>query len=350
MSLQHKIRLLLGKRYNMNYKVAVVIPTLNEEKFIARCLDSVIAQSYPFNDIDVMVVDGGSKDRTREIVQRISEQHSNVRLIDNPGRIQSIAFNIGVKNSDAPYIVRLDAHATYNKVYIEKCLKIFSAKAEVLGCAPELIGNVGGVCSIRPQHSAVIAETSAILNQVKFGIGGAAFRVGAKAGFVDTVPFGCFPRRVIDEIGGMREDLARGEDNEYNSRIHKAGYKVYLNPEVVCTYFSRDTIRANMKQMYANGVSIGKLLHIDRASVGLRHLVPLAFVLSLIGSLILGCIYTPVFLLFALIIGLYAFAAIAATISACMKFGWKYCLTLPLMFFLVHVSYGWGTIVGLYKR
>lgn len=332
---------------NQKYKVAVIIPTLNEELFIENCLASVMEQTFPFEEMDVMVVDGGSKDRTREIVQRISECHPNVRLIENPGRIQSIAFNIGVKSSSAPYVVRLDAHATYNNEYIEKCLEIFSADAENLGCAPELVGNVGGVCSIRPQHSAIIAETSAILNQVKFGIGGAAFRIGAKASFVDTVPFGCFPRRVIEEIGGMREDLARGEDNEYNSRIHKAGYKVYLNPEVVCTYYSRDTIRANMKQMYANGVSIGKLLFIDKASVGLRHLVPLVFTLSLIVSLVLGCFYTPFFILFALIIGLYAIAAIIATLSACVKFGWKYVLTLPLMFFLVHISYGLGTINGI---
>lgn len=332
------------------FRVAVIIPTLNEERFIENCLTSVMEQTFPFGAMDVMVVDGGSKDRTREIVQRISDSHPNVRLIDNPGRIQSIAFNIGVRASSAPYIVRLDAHATYNKVYIEKCLEIFSADAEVLGCAPELVGNVGGVCAIRPQHAALIAETSAILNQVKFGIGGAAFRVGAKAGFVDTVPFGCFPRKVIDEIGGMREDLARGEDNEYNSRIHKAGYKVYLNPEVVCTYFSRDTIRANMKQMYANGVSIGKLLYIDRASVGLRHLVPLFFVLSLGTSLIMGCIYTPILLLLAAIFGLYTFAALLATALACVKFGWKYFLTLPMMFFLVHISYGWGTIVGMLRR
>ena len=332
------------------FRVAVIIPTLNEERFIENCLTSVMEQTFPFGAMDVMVVDGGSKDRTREIVQRISDSHPNVRLIDNPGRIQSIAFNIGVRASSAPYIVRLDAHATYNKVYIEKCLEIFSADAEVLGCAPELVGNVGGVCAIRPQHAALIAETSAILNQVKFGIGGAAFRVGAKAGFVDTVPFGCFPRKVIDEIGGMREDLARGEDNEYNSRIHKSGYKVYLNPEVVCTYFSRDTIRANMKQMYANGVSIGKLLYIDRASVGLRHLVPLFFVLSLVASLIMGCIYTPILLLLAAIFGLYTFAALLATALACVKFGWKYFLTLPMMFFLVHISYGWGTIVGMLRR
>ena len=181
----------------MNYKVAVVIPTLNEEKFIARCLDSVIAQSYPFNDMDVMVVDGGSKDRTKDIVEEYKRKYQNIRFLNNPGRIQSIAFNIGVKSSDAPYIVRLDAHATYNHRYIEKCIEKFSANAEVLGCAPEFVGNVGGVCSIRPQHSGLIAETSAILNQSRFGIGGAAFRVGAPAGFVDTVPFGCFPRKVL---------------------------------------------------------------------------------------------------------------------------------------------------------
>lgn len=333
-----------------DFKVAVIIPTLNEERFIEQCLASVMEQSFPFENMDVMVVDGGSKDRTREIVEKICEQYSNVRLLDNPGRIQSIAFNIGVKASSAPYVVRLDAHVTYNVGYIENCLKIFSADAERLGCRPELVGNVGGVWSILPQHSTLIAETSAILNQVKFGIGGAAFRIGAKAGFVDTVPFGCFPRRVIEEIGGMREDLARGEDNEYNSRIHKAGYKVYLNPEVVCTYFSRDTIAANVKQMFANGVSIGRLLHIDRSSVGLRHLVPLAFVLSIIGSIVLGCIYWPLFLLLASIFVLYSIVATLATISACRKFGWKYWASLPMMFFFVHMAYGWGTIVGIVKR
>lgn len=328
-------------------KVAIIIPTLNEEKFISHCLDSVIAQSYPFEQMDVMVIDGGSSDRTKEIVVEYQQKYPNVRFINNPGRIQSVAFNIGVKSSTAPYIIRLDAHATYNEDYVEKCIEIFSAKAEVLGCAPELVGNVGGVCSILPQHSTIIAETSAILNQIKFGIGGAAFRVGAKAGFVDTVPFGCFPRKVVEEIGGMREDLARGEDNEYNSRIHKAGYKVYLNPDIVCNYFSRDTIYANMKQMYANGFSIGKLMFIDKESVGLRHLVPLAFVFLLIVSFVIGVAYAPMMIGLVVIMGGYIIASMIATISACCQFGWKYLLSLPVMCFLVHVSYGWGTIMGL---
>lgn len=332
----------------MNYKVAVVIPTLNEERFIARCLDSVISQSYPFEDMDVMVVDGGSKDRTKDIVEEYSRKYKNIRFINNPGRIQSIAFNIGVKNSEAPYIVRLDAHATYNKVYIEKCIKNFSADAEALGCSPELVGNVGGVCSIRPQHSGLVAESSAILNQSRFGIGGAAFRVGAPAGFVDTVPFGCFPRKVINRIGGMREDLPRGEDNEFNSRIRKAGYKIYLDPEIVCTYFSRDTLKANMKQMYANGESIGHLFYVDRESIGLRHLVPLLFVTGIIFGAFLSFVWLPFF--FALLAGLclYFTCDLLASVMAAKEHGWKYLLPLFIIFFCVHISYGWGTIVGMF--
>lgn len=332
----------------MNYKVAVVIPTLNEEKFIARCLDSVIAQSYPFNDMDVMVVDGGSKDRTKEIVEDYKRKYQNIRFLNNPGRIQSIAFNIGVKSSDAPYIVRLDAHATYNHRYIEKCIEKFSANAEVLGCAPEFVGNVGGVCSIRPQHSGLIAETSAILNQSRFGIGGAAFRVGAPAGFVDTVPFGCFPRKVLEKIGGMREDLPRGEDNEFNSRIRKAGYKIYLDPEIVCSYFSRDTLRTNMKQMYANGESIGHLFYVDKDSVGIRHLIPLLFVGSILCGVVLAFVWLPFFYALLAELCLYFTCDLLASILAAKEHGWKYLLPLFVMFFCVHISYGWGTIVGFF--
>lgn len=329
-------------------KVAVIIPTLNEEKFIGKCLDSVIVQSYPFGDMDVMVVDGGSKDRTREIVNEYHNKYPNIRLLDNSGRIQSIAFNIGVRNSDAPYIVRLDAHATYNKVYIEKCIKNLSTDAKTLGCAPELVGNVGGVWDIRPQHSGLIAESSAILNQSRFGIGGAAFRVGAAAVFVDTVPFGCFPRTVLNDVGGMREDLPRGEDNEFNSRLRKAGYKIYLDPEIVCTYFSRDTLKANMKQMYANGESIGHLFYVDRDSISLRHLIPLLFVAGLIGGLILSCVWFPVFCILVAGLGLYILCDFVASCLAAKEHGWKYFLPLFLMFFCVHISYGWGTIVGLF--
>lgn len=321
------------------YKVAVVIPTLNEEKFLSCCLDSVIAQTYPFDEMDVMVVDGGSQDRTEAIVNDYHEKYSNIRFLHNPRRIQSIAFNIGVENSYAPYIVRLDAHAFYKPFYIEGCIKGLQEDNKR--------GNVGGQWDIQPQNSSLWATTNAILNYSKFGIGGATYRVGAKAGNVDTVPFGAFPRKMIEEIGGMREDLPRGEDNEYNSRIKKAGYSIYFDPRIECIYYARPTLKASCKQMYANGESIGHLFYVDRESIGVRHLIPLLFVVGIIVGGVASICFKP--LLFVYLVGLmvYFMCDLIASIMAGAKHGWKYCLPIFVMFFCVHVSYGIGTIKGL---
>lgn len=324
----------------MEYKVAVIIPTLNEEKFIARCLDSVIEQSYPFRDMDVMVVDGGSNDRTREIVEEYGRKYINIRFIHNPGRIQSIAFNIGVVNSDAPYIVRLDAHALYKPYYIEGCIKGLEGDSKR--------GNVGGQWDIQPQNDSLWAITNAILNYSKFGIGGASYRIGAKAGDVDTVPFGSFPRTMIEKIGGMRDDLPRGEDNEFNSRIKRAGYSIYFDPAIECIYYARPTLKASCRQMYANGESIGHLFYVDRDSIGLRHMIPLIFVVGIIGGTILSLVFLPFVYLLLAELCLYFLCDFGASLLAAKEHGWKFLLPLFVMFFCVHFSYGWGTIVGFF--
>lgn len=319
--------------------VAVVIPTLNEERFISQCLESVLAQSYPTEKLDIMVVDGGSTDKTESIVLKYADRYKNIRFIKNPQRIQSAAFNIGVKSSFAPIIIRLDAHATYDNDYIATCV---STLAEHPEC-----GNTGGVWEIKPQNNSLQAEANAILNKVRFGIGGATFRVGAQAGYVDTVPFGAFLRTVTDTIGGMREDLPRGEDNEYNSRIRKHGYRIYFNPDIKSSYYARDSIKSSCKQMYNNGYSIGRLLHIDRQAVGFRHLVPTAFVLSLLLSIVASLFAHSFWIVFSSILSIYFIASIGAAIEACRKYGFRFLGILPILFFCVHISYGWGTIIGI---
>ena len=323
------------------YEVAVIIPTLNEEHHIERCLESVARQSFPFEKMDVMVVDGGSQDRTCEIVSEYSRTHANVRLLDNPKRIQAVAFNIGVAHSSAPIIIRMDAHAYYHEYYVEGCVMRLREN--------DRRGNVGGQWDIQPQNDSPWAVTNAILNASKFGIGGATYRVGAQAGNVDTVPFGAFPRRVIEEIGGMREDLARGEDNEYNSRITHAGYDIFFDPKIVCTYYARPSLRASCKQMYANGLSIGQLLYVDKSAVSIRHLVPLAFVLALLASAIGAMFWRPFLWLLIAIVVSYLFCAVLASIGPSRKHGLKYLMLLPVMFLSVHCSYGWGTLVGIFK-
>ncbi len=323
----------------IDYKVAVIIPTLNEEKFIAKCLDCIIQQTFPFSEMDLMVVDGGSADRTKEIVEEYRKKYVNIRFIHNPKRIQSVAFNIGAKKSTAPYIIRLDAHALYNKDYIEKCIGDL--------VADESRGNVGGRCIILPFDNTLWAKTNAILNYSRFGIGGSAFRVGEKPGCVDSVPFGAFPRYVFDKVGGMREDLPRAEDNEYNSRIRKAGYKVYFDPEIVSSYYARPTLYLSCKQMYANGESIGHLFYVDREAIGLRHLIPFLFVVGIIAGTMLSFVWSPFFYLLMAGLCVYFICDAVASFLAAKEHGWKCFFPLFLMFFCVHISYGCGTIVGL---
>lgn len=325
----------------MCYSVAIIIPTLNEEKFISRCLDSVITQTYPFEKMEIFVIDGGSEDATRDIVKKRSKQWPNIRLLDNPGKIQSIAFNIGVSNSTAPYVIRLDAHVTYEEHYVEKCLNILHANPGV--------GDVGGICLTKAKGTGMISEANAILCQSRFGIGGASFRVGARAGYADTVPFGAFPRRVIDEVGGMREDMARAEDNEYVRRIRKAGYKIYLDPEIISIYYARDSFSGVIKQMYGNGLSIGQLFYVDRSAIRLRHFVPFVFLFSLIVTAIGTILWKPFLWLLLFILVMYFLCALTATSILCHKYGWRFFFILPVLFFNVHCAYGWGTLVGLFK-
>ena len=324
----------------MNYEVAIVIPTLNEERFISRCLNSIIKQTYEFEKMDVMIIDGGSNDKTKDIVAEYQKSHQNIRFIENKKKIQSVAFNIGFKKSTAPYIIRLDAHAEYDSKYISLCIE--NLKQD------EKRGNVGGRWNILPFNQSIWAQTNAILNHSRFGIGGAAFRVSNEAHNTDSVPFGAFHRKIIEKIGGMREDLPRGEDNEYNSRIRKAGYKIFFDPNIISSYFARPTLGASCKQMYANGNSIGYLYYIDREAIGIRHLVPLLFVVSGLFCIIISVLWSPFCYVFCGGLALYLIADAMASIMGA-KDNVKCTLPLFILFFCVHVSYGIGTIAGLIK-
>lgn len=322
----------------MDKDIAIIIPTLNEERFIARCLDSLIVQTVPFETMDVMVIDGGSRDRTEAIVAAYAQRYVNIRFLHNEKKIQSAAFNVGVACSTATFIVRLDAHALYDKSYVERCVDGLKVDRKR--------GNVGGGCTIEPTSNTLWAKANAILNHSRFGIGGASFRVGQQACNTDSVPFGAFRREVVEQVGGMREDLPRAEDNEYNSRLRKAGYVIFFDPAIRSTYFARPTLKASCRQMFANGESIGHLFYVDRQSIGLRHVVPLLFV----SCIVLGAVLSLVCPLFAYAffggMAFYLLCDLLASAVAVRSYGWQFFLHLSLLFFCVHVSYGCGTLKG----
>lgn len=320
--------------------LSVICPIYNEEKYIAKCIDSILAQDYPKDDMEVIFVDGMSKDRTREIVAEYTSKYPFIRLIDNPDRIVPPAMNRGIKASKGDVIMRLDAHATYEKNYFSVLVKaLHELNAE----------NVGSVCrtDVLNKTPKTLAIREVLSN--KFGVGNSVFRTGVdKVMEVDTVPFGCWKREVFDKYGLYDVRLVRNQDIELNKRILRGGGKICIVPNTFCTYLARETFKGLSKNNYGNGkwniLTVFYTKQFD--SLSIRHFIPLLFVLSLIVPTCLALAYTP--FIFVSLLSLLAYVSLLGMISMKLSLTKKLNVFYLLVAFLVlHLSYGWGSLVGL---
>ena len=323
--------------------ISVIIPCRNEEKFIAKCLDSVIANGYPKDRLEVLLVDGMSEDRTREMVERYTQQYPFIRLLDNPKKITPVALNIGIKNANGEIIMRMDAHATYEKDYILKCVKFLNEYNA---------DNVGGIMITTHKDNTFVSKVIVLALSHRFGVGGSVFRTGSKEPkWVDTVFGGCYKREVFDRVGLFNQDFARTQDMEFNLRLRRAGGKILLHPEIVSYYYARSDFKSFCKHNFRNGVwAIYPFKFTTIMPVSLRHLIPLAFVSSLIGSVALS-VFSQIFLwLFLFILSSYALANAYFSIKITAKEkDIRYLFVMPLIFATLHISYGLGSLWGVLK-
>lgn len=321
--------------------VSIIIPCRNEEKYIGKCLDSIIAQDYPKDKLEVLVIDGMSEDGTREIVRQRTEKHPFIKVIDNPNRIVPPALNVGIRQAKGDVIIRMDAHSVYEVDYIAKCINYLNQHNA---------DNVGGVWVTLPGSDSLLAKSIALTLSHPFGVGNSYFRIGLKEPrYVDTVPFGCYKKEVFEKIGLFNENLVRNQDIELNLRLKKTGGKILLVPEIISYYHARSTLRTLSKNNFLNGLWVIYSTKFAKMPFSLRHLIPFFFVMFLAGSLVLSLFYYPCIYLFAFIIGLYLVVNIFFSIKLSLKNGFKYFPALILSFSTLHFSYGLGSLCGIIK-
>ncbi|HNQ68650.1 MAG TPA: glycosyltransferase family 2 protein [Bacteroidales bacterium] len=325
-----------------NELVSIIIPTYNEEKYISDCLNSVIEFDYPPEYIEIFVVDGMSKDSTRNIVsENYCKIYKNIKLIDNPKRTAPFAFNVGINHARGKYIIIIGAHSAYSKDYISKLVK-WHHELDAY--------NIGGVMitDIRNKNKKTIAIEKVLSN--KFGVGNATFRTGTtEVKSVDTVAYGCYKKESFEKFGLFNVKLTRNQDIEFNKRIINAGGKIYIVPDVECRYFARETYGGIANNNYENGMwNILTVFYTqDFSSLSLRHFIPLFFVLSIILPALAAIFFYP--LIFASLFFLTLYAGLIFTIS--LKINTKETSFLHLIqtFFVLHFSYGIGSLAGILK-
>jgi len=315
--------------------VSIVMPMRNEEHFIARCLDSITANDYPYKKYEVLIADGMSTDRSREIVNKYSQKHPHIRLLDNPQKIRVTANNVGIRAAKGEIIISMDAHVLYEKDYIRKCVELL----QTTGAA-----NVGGLQKAEGYN--YVTWTIAHATSTPFGIGDAEFRYLKKEKWVDTVYLGAWYKKTLEKVGLFSEDWLRNGDYELNYRIRKAGGKILLSPKIKCKYFVRGTLRKLTRQYFLYGTWRVKTIKTHPDSIRWRHLLPPLLILWLLLSPLLLATGWSFWWLPA---GIYFFYTFVTSTGIAIRKGIRYLPLLIPTLWLIHISWGAGIYRGIMK-
>lgn len=319
--------------------ISVIIPMLNEEKYIAKCVQSVINQDYPKDLVECLVVDGGSTDKSIEIVKGLAKKYSNIKLLGGLGVNCPTAINIGIKEAKGEIICKVDAHGYVALDFLKMGLKFLYQNKDIK-C-------VGG--PIRPVTETFISKVNALARTSVFGVGRGIYSLSWKEQFVDSVQCGIYRRDLFYEIGDFDEQLQFGEDEEINWRVRKAGWGIYFTPAIKFFYYPRDSIRRLFTQYYNYGNGRVKVIkkHLDFFRV--KHIIPSTFIIILIGSIIL-LPFNILFLWFFLAItSFYVLSSLTFSALISKKEGWRYLWVLPISFACLHFGYGLGFLRGVFN-
>lgn len=318
--------------------VSVIMPVRNEERSIAASLASVLAQDYPADRLEILVIDGMSSDGTVDVVRNITGHPQHLSVHQNPAGIAPAAMNIGIRNARGSVMVRVDGHTSIARDYVRTCVEQLARTGA---------DNVGGRMDAVGEGTfgkAVAAATSS-----RFGVGNSAFHYATEQQWVDTVYLGAWPRSLFDRVGLFDEEMVRNQDDELNYRIISNGGKILFCPDIRSTYQNRTTVRGLWRQYFQYGYWKVRVMQKHPAQMRVRQFVPATFVLALVGSLLLmpfGGVFTwPL----VLVGGLYVLANIAATAVSAGRVGGKPALLLPLAFGTLHIAYGSGFLTGLFR-
>lgn len=245
--------------------VTVVVPARNEEEFIRACLTSLQQQDY--RDLQIIVVDGDSKDATAEIVRSIIEEDPRVELLLNPDRIIPRSLNIGVDAARGRWLVRVDAHATVPPDYVSRAVgHLRSGRWAGVGGRKDGVGRTS-------EGQAIAAAMGS-----RFGVGNSTYHYGDAVQTVEHIPFGAYPLEVIRRLGGWDESLRVNQDFEFDYRVRQSGGALLFDPQLVIRWHSRQSVPDLYRQYQRYGRGKVTVAAKHPRSLRLRHLAAPALV------------------------------------------------------------------------
>lgn len=317
--------------------VSVVMPVRNEAAHIADCLAGALGQDYPADRFEVLVADGCSTDATPQIIAELHLRHPNLRLIPNPQRITPTGLNAAILAARGEIIARMDAHTEYAPDYLRQCVTALGETGAQ---------NVGGAA--RTKATGYLQQAISLAYHSPFSAGGARFHNVEYEGEVDTVTYGCWRKQTLLDLELFDEELVRNQDDELNLRLTRQGGKIWQSARIRSWYHPRASLAALFRQYSQYGYWKVRVIQKHKLPASWRHLVPGAWLGSLVLLLLLAPFSRWFFALLALHLLSYLLANLTATLLTCRPAGrFQFLPILPIVFACYHFGYGFGFLRGL---
>lgn len=328
--------------------ISLCVIAYNEEKTLKRLFECISAQNFDKKNTELVFVDSDSSDNTKKLfldfAEKNREDYLDISVLDNPRRIQSAGWNTAISAASGDVIIRLDAHASVPPDFLSKNAELISEGEYVCGGA-----RPNNIDEPTPWKETLLAAEGSM-----FGSSIASYRrSGCGKQYVDSLFHAAYRREVFAKAGGFDVSLGRTEDNELHYRIRQNGFRICQSDEIISYQNVRPTLRLMLSQKYGNGKWIGLTVGKCPGCLSLFHFVPFCFVIAVIVCMIMYAVsvFTGLWLLSIPLYALNAayFAAdmlmtAAAIITADRRNATM--ILLPFIFPLLHIVYGWGTVVG----
>jgi succinoglycan biosynthesis protein ExoA len=316
--------------------VTVIMPVRQEAEFIRHSLAAVLEQDYPRELLEILVADGRSTDGTGEIVRALQSSHPGLRVIDNPGRIVPTGLNTALRQARGGVVVRVDGHTEIARDYVRQCVDALRRSGA---------DNVGG--PMVASGSTPFGDAVALASSTPFGVGNARFHYSDREEWVDTVYLGAWPRTVFARVGLFDEELVRNQDDEFNYRLLEHGGRIWLSPRICSRYTPRGTPAALWRQYFQYGYWKVRVMQKHPGQMRMRQFAPPLFVAVLVTSAALAPVSGHARALLAVVAISYTLANLASSIVVARRHGWRHLRRVPLVFAILHGSYGIGFLRGL---
>ncbi|MBQ1412806.1 MAG: glycosyltransferase family 2 protein [Clostridia bacterium] len=320
--------------------VSVCIVAYNEEKFLPNLFSDLNAQIYPHDKIEIILVDSMSTDNTRKVMRDFADANTgrfiDIKVVENKRKVQAAGWNVAILNSTCDVITRIDAHTSVPPEFVQLNMDNIREGEYVSG------GVRPCVTENQTLWGAALLQTENSL----FGSSISKARSGTKKEYVKTMFHASYRREVFSEVGGFNENLLRTEDNEMHYRIRQAGYKFCFDPQIISYQYARNSLKKMIKQKYGNGYWIGLTLGVSPHCISVYHFIPFLFIMGIILTTVmamLGVIW-PLIAMW----GLYLLFGVVSVFHSIKEHGFNvFYLMMPFHFFILHISYGVGTLFGL---